>query len=254
MKYLKTVALVTLLLLIPLVGSMVNLAMAETDVMVITDRNSTLDDLCEVCEDEPMTTPVSTSDEVLDAAEPESGGGVEVEILPFPDVDSAPACDVIMALRPNIDPEWAKTLAEWLTEYTYHQELIVERVETLVWCDVCEDYHTCVEYQHRKEWVQDIDPILAVCLCYAESSFNPQVTGIEPWYCCGLMQVHYPSHYKRYGLQNRSQLYEDPELNIRVGLDILRRYTADRGTLTGGLNRYGTNTGKVLRLYAKYSE
>jgi len=86
--------------------------------------------------------------------------------------------------------------------------------------------------------------LLAIALCYCESSFNPLATNPSTK-CAGLFQLH-PMH----GYAN---IY-DPATNVMRGAEKLEKYIADKGSLRGGLRRYGTASGKVLRIYNNLME
>lgn len=94
------------------------------------------------------------------------------------------------------------------------------------------------------------DPLLIVALCYVESSFAVEARGPRirrfrgrgTCRCEGLMQLH-PDHD-----------WPDPfdiDSNIEGGCTIFAEYRDQRGSVRGGLNRYGTATGRVLGIYSR---
>lgn len=169
--------------------------------------------------------------------------------LETPEIAWEPAHAFILSLHPSIDPDWAEELARLITVYSWSSEVVERPTFWLEWRDgVWVEREGVVE---EIVWSQDLDPQLLAVLCYIESSFRPITTGPAPWYCRGLFQVHYKSHKDRYGLTDITEL-NDPETNIRIGTDILRRYIADKGTLRGGLSRYGTDTNRVFHLYERH--
>jgi hypothetical protein len=125
--------------------------------------------------------------------------------------DAERAWIAIMRLKPKIDPYWADQLAV----------LIADEFGDL---DLVDDVDTVV---------------LGVALCFAESSFNPDATN-PATRCAGLFQLH-PMH----GIADAY----NPAVNVHNGALKLQKYCHDRGSLRGGLKRYGTNVGRVMKIY-----
>jgi len=124
------------------------------------------------------------------------------------------ALDAIVWLSPKIDAEWAIELSDLIGSEFYMLEL-PDEVEHPV--------------------------LLGIALCYVESSFNPDATN-KTTRCAGLFQLH-PMH-------KIKDVY-DPAINVEWGALKLSKYCKDRGSLAGGLSRYGTAKSRVLKLYAK---
>lgn len=82
--------------------------------------------------------------------------------------------------------------------------------------------------EHGNEYSLNLK--LVVALCMTESSFQPGATNPDT-YCAGLMQLH-PMH----GIPD---VY-DPVINMHWGCLKLRKYIDDKGSVRGGLRRYGT--------------
>ncbi len=124
----------------------------------------------------------------------------------FDTLDRRLVYEAELYLSPKMDKDWAWELAGLITK----------------------------EFKAR-----DLDLLLAVALCYCESSFNPNATNPETK-CAGPFQLH-PMH-------NIENVY-DPEVNVYWGAEKLRKYIDENGTIWRGLNRYGTNTGRVIRIW-----
>lgn len=87
--------------------------------------------------------------------------------------------------------------------------------------------------EHGNEF--NLDLKLVTALIMTESSFRP--TAMNPdTFCAGLMQLH-PCH-------EIEDVY-DPVINMHWGCLKLRKYIDDRGSVIGGLRRYGTSTASV---------
>lgn len=81
-----------------------------------------------------------------------------------------------------------------------------------------------------------IDPLLIVAMIGIESRFNPFAES--PMGAQGLMQVIPRFHQDKFPEGANDQALLDPEVNIRVGVDVLKEAIQRRGSLIAGLQYY----------------
>lgn len=142
--------------------------------------------------------------------------------------DVATTTEVVLVIReiPPWQPEALR--AVYALDYDLDEEWAVELSDLI-------GYH----FSQLDLPDTDNEVSLGVALCWVESGFNVKATN-PTTKCAGLFQIH-PIH----GIDD---IY-DPEVNVAAGADILNRYCKTRGTLRGGLNRYGTATDNVMAVY-----
>ena len=93
-----------------------------------------------------------------------------------------------------------------------------------------------------------IDPVLVKSLIRQESAFDP--TARSPARAFGLTQVIYPTA-RIFGMKNRKQLF-DPEANIRVGSEFLKKLINDFGSVELALAAYNAGPLKVREWQKRY--
>ncbi len=92
-----------------------------------------------------------------------------------------------------------------------------------------------------------LDPLLILAVMAVESRFNPiaeSVAGAK-----GLMQIIPRYHLDKLEPRGGEQAVLQPEINIRVGAEILREYFERTGDLTEALKLYNGSTGDEMNRY-----
>jgi len=87
-----------------------------------------------------------------------------------------------------------------------------------------------------------IDPNLSLAVAKVESDFNPQAISHKG--CIGVFQIH-PSLARRYGYK-KEDLF-DPDINIRLGIRILKHYLDYFRNLELALAAYHAGFNRVIR-------
>jgi hypothetical protein len=105
----------------------------------------------------------------------------------------------------------------------------------------------------------EIDPFLMLAVMATESSFDPRARS--PRGAQGLMQVHTRMHREKFAPHGGAARAFDPEVNIRVGGQILKQYLDRHGSPRAALKAYvgaarlkgdGGYGVKVLRRHAQF--
>ena len=131
--------------------------------------------------------------------------------------------ETAMTVSAGIDiPSIPRELVDHLTNHYRVPNALVERIIALVW-------------SHAP--ANDFDPLLILVLIGVESSLNPSAVssaGAE-----GLMQVMPQVHSARVTAHGQRASLFDPEVNIQIGVSILRdMVAASNGELSSALQRY----------------
>jgi hypothetical protein len=101
---------------------------------------------------------------------------------------------------------------------------------------------------HRVGATVEIDPLLLIAVMAIESSFNPFAESHMG--ALGLMQVMPRIHADKLEEGQRVDGFLDPQVNIRVGAQILKDSILRAGSLQGGLQRYAGAMGDPDAEYA----
>lgn len=123
----------------------------------------------------------------------------------------------------GVDEVKKQALAKYLADKFRTQETLLRKYIDLAWAEAS-----------KRDW---LDPELLIAIIQKESSFRPKVQS--RYGAQGLMQVVRRWH--RDKLHPSESLF-DPEVNIRVGVDVLEEYLDQaNGNLDDALRKYSGN-------------